>query len=196
MNPKRTQPQLLSESLEVLPAQKYAQRKRYGLLALMELKADDPVVQSAYSRMMKRRKITESGCWESTAQDNGRGYTCIAITTSPWNTTNVARHQLSFFVMNGPLISGLQIDHLCRNKKCFNPSHLEQVTPRENTLRGVSLSALNARKSLCKRGHQFSMENTYLAPKSGARQCRIYIKIRDVKRQPRSHKKNNEPRHF
>lgn len=63
-------------------------------------------------------------------------------------------------------------DHVvCSNPGCANPWHLEEVTPRENTLRGVGPSAINARKVLCIRGHEFTPENTYV-DKLGKRCCR------------------------
>ncbi len=53
--------------------------------------------------------------------------------------------------IHGPIPAGMQVDHLCRNTRCCNPAHLELVTPRENTLRGVSPSAVNARKTHCEK---------------------------------------------
>ena len=80
-------------------------------------------------------------------------------------------HQVAYLLTHGELPAGLQIDHLCRNKACIEPSHLEAVTPRENTLRGISPSAVNATKTHCKRGHPFDEENTGYKP-NGARVCK------------------------
>jgi hypothetical protein len=63
------------------------------------------------------------------------------------------------------------IDHLCRVKLCCNPEHLEVVSRGENVLRGIGISANNARKTHCVRNHPFSPENTYITP-NGRRQCR------------------------
>jgi hypothetical protein len=71
----------------------------------------------------------------------------------------------------GPIPEGLTIDHLCRNRGCVNPAHLEAVTNRTNLLRGDGIAALNARKTHCKRGHEFTPENTYVW-REGTRACR------------------------
>ena len=69
------------------------------------------------------------------------------------------------------IADGLQIDHLCRVRCCVNPAHLEPVTPRENTLRGVGVTAKNAAKTHCSKGHPLSDENL-LVLASGRRVCR------------------------
>ncbi|MBY4212857.1 HNH endonuclease [Rhodococcus fascians] len=67
---------------------------------------------------------------------------------------------------------GLQIDHLCRNRRCVNPDHLEAVTPQVNTLRSTAITAVHAVKTHCPQGHQYSVENTYVSSRGG-RHCRI-----------------------
>jgi hypothetical protein len=81
-------------------------------------------------------------------------------------------HRVTYALVKGPIPAGLQLDHLCRNTSCVNPNHLEAVTTRENTMRSTGLSALNAKKTHCLRGHEFTPENTYVKRGDGARVCR------------------------
>lgn len=76
-------------------------------------------------------------------------------------------HRVSFHLYKGSLVPGLQIDHLCRVKTCVNPDHLEQVSPRENTLRGTGITARLAKKETCPRGHLYELRKR----KDGARIC-------------------------
>lgn len=72
----------------------------------------------------------------------------------------------------------IQLDHLCvkngtGNRKCANPDHLEKVTGKVNTLRGMGPTAINKRKTRCKNGHELNDTNTYIRKDDGARDCRI-----------------------
>jgi hypothetical protein len=71
----------------------------------------------------------------------------------------------------GEIPRGMTLDHICRNRDCCNPAHLEPVTVKENILRGDSLSARNARKTHCHRGHPLAGDNLSLPP-SGGRKCK------------------------
>lgn len=84
----------------------------------------------------------------------------------------VRAHRTAYEWSRGPIPDGLELDHLCRVKACVNPDHLEPVTSRENTLRGIGPSAKNALKTHCYRGHEFLPENTYHYT-NGDRGCRI-----------------------
>lgn len=72
------------------------------------------------------------------------------------------------------------IDHLCRNRLCVNPKHLEDITRGENTLRGESFSAKNARRTHCNHGHLFDEVNTVI-DKRGYRACKICRRLNSEK---------------
>lgn len=82
-------------------------------------------------------------------------------------------HRYVWELVNGPVPGGLPLDHLCRQPACCNPEHLEPVTDRENTMRGLGPDAQRARFAAmthCKRGHEFTAENTRIY--KGGRVCR------------------------
>lgn len=94
-----------------------------------------------------------------------------------WNDKYTSAHRFSYEFANGPVPDGLQLDHLCRNRLCVNPGHIEPVTQRVNMLRGISPAAENARKTHCMNGHPLIGTNLVLR-KSGSRGCRHCINER------------------
>lgn len=106
-------------------------------------------------------------CIESSSQGPGDAYSSVYIFKM-----QVGAHRWAYLAHNGPLDPALNIDHLCRNRRCRNAAHLEQVTPKVNVLRGISPVAENANKSICKRGHPFSPDNTYFRS-CGQRECKV-----------------------
>lgn len=115
-------------------------------------------------------KVDFSGpCWEWQAfRLNGYGRFGVGGAAG----CIVYAHRWAWENLVGPIPDGLQIDHLCRNRRCVNPDHLEPVTPKENSLRSYSFAAQNARKTRCPKGHEYTEENVYNMA-SGNRVCRV-----------------------
>lgn len=98
--------------------------------------------------------VNECGCWVWQGAIGSKGYGMIGA----FGATTLA-HRVAIKAWGMQLIDGLCIDHLCRNRLCVNPEHFEQVSIKENVLRGVGISADNARKSVCKRGHELTQSS-------------------------------------
>jgi hypothetical protein len=95
-------------------------------------------------------------CWPwNRPLDNGYG-------RFPHKGRTKLAHRAAWEIWFGNIPEGLHIDHLCRNRSCVNPHHMEPVSIAENVLRGEGTSANNARKTHCLKGHPLSGENLYL----------------------------------
>lgn len=116
-------------------------------------------------------KTDDCWIWKGTvSQQHGYGH---------YGHTGIQAHRAVYEAFVGKISEGLQLDHLCRNKVCVNPAHLEPVTARENTLRSNAPSAINAKKTHCDSGHEFTEANTYRwAKRPRSRLCRECITIR------------------
>lgn len=142
----------------------YARWLRYGSVDVVHHRG--PPVRSESERFWA--KVDKAGeCWEWVAAKFPPGYGQFAV-GPPWR--RVMAHRWAYEDQIGPIPEGLQLDHLCRNRSCVNPAHLEPVTQRENILRGESMSAVHARQTHCIHGHEFTPENTY--PTKTGRRCR------------------------
>lgn len=110
---------------------------------------------------------TPDSCWNWTGPLDGSGYgRAVARQLSPTNTKMA--HRWVYEQRVGTIPDGMVIDHLCRNRSCVNPEHLEPVLSAENTRRGLH-GELRIR---CAHGHELSAENTYVRKSDGSRRCR------------------------
>lgn len=114
--------------------------------------------------------ITDAGyetpCWMWDGAFAGSGYGQDFYKGKKWRA-----HRSTYERLVGPIPAGMDLDHLCRNRRCVNPDHLEPVTRRENLLRGETRTARNAAVTHCPQGHPYTEANTYVRA-SGARVCK------------------------
>lgn len=128
-----------------------------------------PRGESPADRIRRHSEVDENGCWVWQLATPEPGYGRITID----GKTGLYAHRVSYEAFVGPIPDGLHIDHLCRNRACCNPEHLEPVTPQINSLRGIGFPATNAKKTECPQGHPYDDENTYFwRNRRGCRTCR------------------------
>lgn len=139
----------------------------------------------------------ETGCWVWRASKFNTGYGAIS-----WQGTARTAHSVSWDAYNGAVDDGLELDHLCRNRACVSPYHLEPVTHQENVRRGAASGQgycraghpkevgakcltcsrissgwmgqpVTGERTQCPEGHEYSAENTWVEPSTGRRRCKI-----------------------
>jgi hypothetical protein len=132
------------------------------------------IPEDVYQQVRLRLVVTERGCWLWPGRVNENGYGRVSVKIE-FQDRQVYTHRLMWLVENGPIPEGLELDHLCRVRACCNPDHLEPVTHEENLRRGswwVPGAEAQRAKTACPRGHRYTVENTYVFPRSGGRACR------------------------
>lgn len=124
----------------------------------------------------RARLVREGDCWTWTGWKLWNGYGRVRI----HRTTLKLVHRVVYELVVGPIPDGLTLDHLCRNRACVNPAHLEPVTMRVNNLRGFGVSGVNARKTECPHGHPYDVANTRIY--RGFRYCRACDRLKRERR--------------
>jgi len=122
----------------------------------------------------------DEGCWTWIGHRDRDGYGILSLRTSRTERRYIRAHRLAYELYVGPLKPGLVIDHLCRNTSCVNPQHLDQVSIAQNVLRGNGVTAVNARKTHCQHGHEYTPENTIFI--QSGRNCRACKRMSDKAR--------------
>lgn len=123
-------------------------------------------------------------CWIAPVKKGKKYAVVLANNGKVWGA-----HRYAYTEIVGPIPDGLTLDHLCKRTDCVNPEHLEPVTGKVNTLRGNNPTAINARKTICANGHEFTPENTYLRP-NGGRKCRTCVRNAEHKYRARKNDHN------
>jgi hypothetical protein len=109
-----------------------------------------------------------NGCWLWLASIDAHGYSHAG--------KGRLAYRLAYQLVRGPVPAGLELDHLCRNKLCVNPDHLEPVTHAENVRRG----ALHRRRVTCEAGHLLALTRKVVNGRSKG--CRVCKQMRDARR--------------
>lgn len=135
-----------------------------------------PLPTSDVDRFAARVAMTDSGCLEWLGGKTRGGYGVFAIDTSHQGGEKTMAHRWSYEYVVGSIPDGFDIDHLCRNRACVNPAHLEPVTRRENIRRAAAI------KTHCPAGHPYDETNTYVRPGTTQRKCRECMRQRDIAR--------------
>lgn len=102
-------------------------------------------------------------CWIWTGSKSKSGYGLLDVAGKLQRP-----HRYAFVACGGTIPKGLHLDHLCRNRACVRPDHLEVVDNRTNVLRGVGHTAENARRTHCVNGHELSGDNLWIAPRTNS----------------------------
>ena len=112
-----------------------------------------------YDRIATKFVVLDNGCWQWTAATNANGYGRFRV-GGKGSPLRVA-HRVMWELLVGPVPNDCQLDHLCRNRGCVNPSHLEPVSASENTRRSFS-------QDVCRNGHP----RTNVYEGRGRRECK------------------------
>lgn len=141
--------------------------------------SEGDAAQDLVTKFIENIAVHADGCWIWQKVLTPHGYGVICATGGQ----RIRVHRLSYAIFKGELDDTLVIDHLCGNKGCSNPDHLEQVEQSINVARHYT------KREECYRGHEFTTENTVIyARVRPYRQCRICLRIdnRDYKRRVRA----------
>lgn len=126
------------------------------------------------TKFLTHVKVLDNGCWGWIGCLNHHGYGNCNVMGFPSNLT----HRIMYDYFYGNLSPDLTIDHLCRNRACVNPLHLQQVTSQENQKRGLVNQYKYA--THCINGHSLSGDNLTMCQR-GERMCRKCHRISNKK---------------
>jgi hypothetical protein len=131
--------------------------KSFDTLAILPDDKKAEYLTRLFSKIEIKEDLAFDGsyCWVWVRCTQPNGYGRVGL-----NNEKHTSHRAFYQLMVGPIPEGMELDHLCRVRNCCNPEHLEPVTPRENCMRGVGITSLNAKKTACgKCGGPYSPPN-------------------------------------
>jgi HNH endonuclease len=146
------------------------------------------------SRFNLKYEKTDSGCWNWIGYVNDNGYGIFSI-----NNKQYRAHRVSYEIYTSSVPLSLDLDHLCRNRRCVNPNHLEPVTRKVNLMRsetaclsgGMSTARKKMSNNFCNRGHQYTKENTRIRVDHKGRRSRVCRTCRNKRANDRYYKMKN-----
>lgn len=142
----------------------YGRWKTYGDPTVVLLR--DLPLEERFWAMVAKGEPNE--CWEWTGGRTGSGYGLFNLGSRDGPT--VVAHRYAYESAVGPILGQLELDHLCRNRGCVNPNHLEPVTHGENMRRADVVFGIRSAATHCPKGHPYDEANT--GRWNGRRHCR------------------------
>ncbi|MGW1039894.1 HNH endonuclease signature motif containing protein [Streptomyces sp. NPDC002547] len=131
--------------------------------------------EATRARFESKYSVQPDGCWLWTGAVSRGGYGVFRHEGKAANA-----HRISYLHYVGPVLEGLDLDHLCRVRRCVNPAHLEPVTRRVNLGRGIRPGRSQAARTHCPKGHPYDAENT--TTYRGQRKCKTCHREREAAR--------------
>lgn len=142
-------------------------------MTLQNVRKRRPIPDFDPQSVLTKVDFQDESCWEWQGNIDNYGY-------GTYGKQNYMVHRVVYEMLVDKLKPEETLDHLCFNRSCVNPDHLEAVTLGVNVLRGNNPHAINARKTHCLNGHEFDEQNTYIHPKRGTRHCRACNTLRSL----------------